>query len=159
MTARVNGETPVNRDRHPVVLYVCARNAGKSQMAEAVTRHYAGSRVEVHSAGTEPSGRINRLSAAAVAEIGASMEGAVSGAIDPAVLLRADRIIVLGTEATVDAVPGMRCRPETWVTDEPSHRGIGGLERMRLVRDDIAARVRILLEDLGVPATDDRRDP
>jgi arsenate-mycothiol transferase len=27
------------------------------------------------------------------------------------------------------------------VTDEPSTRGIDGIERMRLVRDDIAARV------------------
>jgi len=30
--------------------------------------------------------------------------------------------------------------------DEPSERGIGGIERMRLVRDDIAARVADLLD-------------
>jgi arsenate-mycothiol transferase len=32
-------------------------------------------------------------------------------------------------------------RFENWDTDEPSVRGIDGIERMRLVRDDIAARV------------------
>jgi arsenate-mycothiol transferase len=32
-------------------------------------------------------------------------------------------------------------RFENWDTDEPSERGIDGIERMRLVRDDIAARV------------------
>ncbi len=35
-----------------------------------------------------------------------------------------------------------------WVTDEPSTRGIGGMERMRLVRDDIAARVRELVREM-----------
>ncbi len=34
------------------------------------------------------------------------------------------------------------------VLDEPSDRGIDGIERMRLVRDDIAERVASLLEEL-----------
>ena len=36
---------------------------------------------------------------------------------------------------------------ETWVTDEPSERGIEGIDRMRFVRDDIDARVRALLTE------------
>ena len=48
-------------------------------------------------------------------------------------------MVTLGREANVDPVPGTRF--ENWDTDEPSERGIGGIERMRLVRDDIAARV------------------
>jgi arsenate-mycothiol transferase len=39
-----------------------------------------------------------------------------------------------------------------WGTDEPSERGIDGIERMRLVRDDIATRVRELLTELTPPA-------
>ncbi len=35
-----------------------------------------------------------------------------------------------------------------WDTDEPSERGIDGIERMRLVRDDIAARVQALAGEL-----------
>ncbi|PSS59374.1 low molecular weight phosphatase family protein, partial [Ensifer sp. NM-2] len=35
-----------------------------------------------------------------------------------------------------------------WHTDEPSQRGIEGMERMRLVRDDIDTHVRKLLTDL-----------
>jgi len=54
----------------------------------------------------------------------------------------ADVVVVLGRDATVDAVPGPRF--ETWHTDEPSDRGIDGIARMRLVRDDIAARVDTL---------------
>ena len=36
-----------------------------------------------------------------------------------------------------------------WDTDEPSHRGIDGIERMRLVRDDVDTRVQALLAELG----------
>ena len=37
---------------------------------------------------------------------------------------------------------------ERWLTDEPSLRGIEGMQRMRLVRDDIDARVRSLIDEL-----------
>ena len=40
-----------------------------------------------------------------------------------------------------------------WDTDEPSERGIDGIERMRLVRDDIDARVQALLAELVPTAT------
>ncbi|MGY1933737.1 low molecular weight phosphatase family protein, partial [Nocardia gipuzkoensis] len=35
-----------------------------------------------------------------------------------------------------------------WDIDEPSERGIDGLERMRLIRDDIDTRVQHLLTEL-----------
>jgi arsenate-mycothiol transferase len=41
-------------------------------------------------------------------------------------------------------------RFENWDTDEPSERGIDGIERMRLVRDDIADRVADLLTRMVV---------
>lgn len=59
-----------------------------------------------------------------------------------------DRIVVIGEEAVVEPVEGMRGSIETWVTDEPSLRGIEGDERMRQVRDDIDTRVRGLLDQL-----------
>ena len=40
-------------------------------------------------------------------------------------------------------------RFEVWETDEPSERGIDGTDRMRLIREDIAARVRQLARELG----------
>lgn len=50
-----------------------------------------------------------------------------------------DVVVTLGREAKPPVVAGPRY--ENWDTDEPSERGIDGIERMRLVRDDIAARV------------------
>ncbi|MBB2987220.1 arsenate-mycothiol transferase ArsC [Terracoccus luteus] len=137
----------------PTVLFVCVSNAGKSQMAAALLRHLAREGqvdVEVHSAGTRPGPALNAGSAAAVAEVGADMSGGHPKAVDPGLLARADRVVVLGTSARLDPVPGMRAPGiEVWATDEPSTRGIDGPDRMRLIRDDIAARCRRLLDELA----------
>ena len=117
-------------------------------MAAALMRMLAGDEVEVHSAGTEPGDTVNALSADVVAEVGASMLGQVPKSIDPELMRGVDRTIVLGTEAVVEPVERMRGRIETWETDEPSTRGIDGVDRMRLIRDEIAARCLGLLEDL-----------
>ena len=57
-----------------------------------------------------------------------------------------DAVIVLGTEAKLEPRDGTRF--EVWETDEPSERGIEGMERMHLVRDDIRARVQKLYAEL-----------
>ncbi|MCD2262706.1 low molecular weight phosphatase family protein [Dietzia aurantiaca] len=150
--------------RVPGVLFVCVRNGGKSQMAAALMRHRAGDAVEVHSAGTDPGPTINALSAEAVAELGADMSGKVPRAIDPDLLRRVDRVVVLGADAARDLVArgdvGVSDDDTartviTWITDEPSGRGIDGLERMRLIRDDIDRRVHDLLAEF----TAERADP
>lgn len=115
-------------------------------MAAALIRQLGG--IEVHSAGTHPASKINAESAEAVAEVGASMEGHLPQLIDPQVFASADRVVLIGTEAQVEPVDGMLGAIEVWDTDEPSLRGIGGMERMRLVRDDISARVQSLRDEL-----------
>ena len=130
----------------PSVLFVCSKNGGKSQMAAALMRARGG--VEVHSAGTRPGTALNAESVASLEELGLSVEGESPKSIDPDLLARVERVVVLGTEAHVEPLPGMRGTIETWVTDEPSQRGVEGMERMRLVRDDIAARVERLHAEL-----------
>lgn len=129
----------------PSVLFICVGNGGKSQMAAALATHYAGDSVEVHSAGTRPGTSLNQESVAAIAEVGADMSQGQPKPIDPELLATVDRVVVLGEDAQVEMPAGARGTLERWVTDEPSLRGIEGMERMRLVRDDIDARVRALL--------------
>lgn len=143
----------------PSVLFICVKNGGKSQMAAALMRHRAAQSnapVEVHSAGTHPSGAINQLSADVIAELGADMAGETPQSIDPELLTRVDRVVVVGNEAQVEPVDHMTGTIETWSTDEPSERGIGGIERMRLVRDDIDARVQGLLAEFTTNASEER---
>ncbi len=123
----------------PRVLFVCKKNGGKSQMAAALMRLHAGNEIEVHSAGTVPGTEMNQDSVASILEVGGSLDGEYIKGIDPRWLDEVDRIVVLGGEARIES-PG-QAPIERWDTDEPSDRGIEGLERMRLIRDDIDARV------------------
>lgn len=123
----------------PSVLFVCVKNGGKSQMAAGLMRKAAGSAIEVHSAGTQPGGSVNTLSAQTLLEVGVDLTGEHPKPIDPDLLARMDYVVTLGNEASVEQVDGPTYL--RWDTDEPSTRGIEGIERMRLVRDDIAAKV------------------
>ncbi|WFS11217.1 low molecular weight phosphatase family protein [Rhodococcus aetherivorans] len=125
--------------RTPSVLFVCVKNGGKSQMAAALMRKAVGRRIAVHSAGTAPGPALNALSVQALEEVGAPVDGEYPKPIDPQLLREVDLVVTLGRDARVDAA-----YVENWDTDEPSERGIDGIERMRLVRDDIAARVDAL---------------
>lgn len=140
----------------PSVLFVCVKNGGKSQMAAGLMRAAAGDQVEVHSAGTRPGTAVNALSADSLREVGIDISGETPKPIDPALLASVDLVVTLGREAHVDPVGGVRI--VNWDADEPSERGIDGIERMRLVRDDIAARVNNLLTELTTP-TEQRTQP
>ena len=70
--------------------------------------------------------------------------------MDPNVLADVDVVVTVRREAQIDPIPGTQF--ENWDTDEPSVRGIDGVERMRLIRDDIAARVSDLFGRLHYPA-------
>ncbi|MEU0497483.1 low molecular weight phosphatase family protein [Mycobacterium sp. NPDC006124] len=115
-------------------------------MAAALMRALAGDAIEVHSAGTAPGAVVNALSMSALTEIGVDVTGERPKAIDPQVMGSVDVVVMLGRDAHLDPTPGIAF--ERWDTDEPSSRGIDGIERMRLVRDDIAARVADLRDRL-----------
>ncbi|MGN7147457.1 low molecular weight phosphatase family protein [Arthrobacter sp. SAFR-179] len=130
----------------PSVLFVCSKNGGKSQLAAGLMNQLANGTVTVHSAGTSPGKSLNGQSVESLAEIGIDITGEHPKPITDDVLNSVDAVIVLGTEAKVQAPEGIRF--EVWDTDEPSSRGIEGMERMRLVRDDIKARVQKLYAEL-----------
>lgn len=132
----------------PSVLFVCVGNGGKSQMAAALARKHAGDAINVYSAGTKPGTALNEESVAAIAEVGADMSRGTPKPIDPDLLRTVDRVVVLGEDAQVEMPVDARGSLERWLTDEPSHRGIDGMPRMRLVRDDIDNHVRSLIDEL-----------
>jgi arsenate-mycothiol transferase len=131
----------VNQAAKPSVLFVCVKNAGKSQMAAGLITKIAGDAVQVYSAGTKPGTAINALSAQAPNEVGVDITAHTANPVDPQ-LIRTVHVVVLGQEAHVDPASGTQF--ENWDIDEPFDRGIDGIERMRLVRDHIATRGRDL---------------
>lgn len=135
--------------KQPSVLFVCVGNGGKSQMAAALAEKHAGDRLDIHSAGTKPGTKLNAQSVEAIAEAGADMSHGHPKGVDPQLLREVDRVVILGADAQLELPEDARGTLERWVTVEPSERGIEGIERMRLVRDDIDARVRNLVTELA----------
>lgn len=129
------------------VLFVCVSNAGKSQMAAALMRGLNVADVQVFSAGTDAGTKpINALSAEVLGEWGIDISDERPTRLTEPMIRDVDLVVVLGSDAVVQQTAGTAI--ERWVTDEPSVRGIGGAERMRLIRDDIDLRVRRLADRL-----------
>ncbi|CCQ44984.1 low molecular weight phosphotyrosine phosphatase family protein [Pseudarthrobacter siccitolerans] len=137
----------MTQEKTPSVLFVCSKNGGKSQLAAGLMRDLAGDKIAVYSAGTKPAKDLNPQAVESLIELGIDVAGEYPKPVTGEVLDSVDAVIVLGTEAKLEPVE--RKRFEIWETDEPSERGIEGMERMRLVRDDIKARVRALYTELS----------
>jgi arsenate reductase len=123
-----------------LVLFVCVGNTGRSQMAEAYFRSFAGDSVEVTSAGTTPGEKPEPLVVQAMAEDGIDISDARSKSLDPQVAARADLIITMGCD--VQGVPRI---DEDWGLPDPKGQPI---ERVREIRDMARAKARDLAQRL-----------
>ncbi len=128
----------------PSVLFVCVHNAGRSQMAAGLLQHLAGERIEVRSAGTEPADQINPAAVAAMSEIGIDITAATPKVLTADAVEASDVVITMGCGDTCPFFPGVSYRD--WQLDDPAGQP---LETVRRIRDDIAARVRDLIEELA----------
>ena len=128
-------------------LFVCVHNAGRSQMAAALLTHLAGDGIEVRSAGTEPADQINPAVVAAMAEFGIDITAQVPKVVTPDAVEASDVVITMGCGDTCPFFPGVSYRD--WALDDPADQP---LDTVRVIRDDIAARVRALIAEL-LPTT------
>lgn len=127
----------------PSVLFVCVHNAGRSQMAAGLLTHLAGDRIEVRSAGTQPADQINPVAAQAMEEIGIDITAASPKVLTGDAVQSSDVVITMGCGDTCPYFPGVSYRD--WKLDDPAGQPI---EVVRGIRDDIAARIRALVEEL-----------
>jgi arsenate reductase len=128
----------------PSVLFVCVHNAGRSQMAAGLLSHLAGDRIEVRSAGTQPADQINPAAVAAMAEIGIDITAATPKVLTPESVETSDVVITMGCGDTCPYFPGVFYRD--WQLDDPAGQPV---EVVRRIRDDIAERVRALIDELA----------
>ena len=129
----------------PEVLFMCTHNAGRSQMAAALLAREAGGRVRVTSAGSEPASEINPAVVAAMAEIGIDISREVPKPLGAGQAQAADVVVTMGCGDACPVFPGKRYL--TWELPDPAGLSV---EQVRPIRDDIAARVRALLKELGI---------
>jgi arsenate-mycothiol transferase len=140
-------QDPISSAKTPTVLFVCSKNGGKSQLAAGLMNQLANGAVSVYSAGTKPGKSLNPQAVESLTELGVDITGEHPKPVADEMLDAVDVVVVLGTEAKLEPRDGTRF--EVWETDEPSERGIEGMERMRLVRDDIKARVQKLYAEIA----------
>jgi protein-tyrosine-phosphatase len=128
----------------PEVLFVCVQNAGRSQIAAGLLDHYAGGRVHVRSAGSDPADRINPNVVTAMSELGIDVTKEFPKPMTDEVVQAADAVITMGCGDACPIYPGKRY--EDWEVDDPAE---AELDDVRRIRDDIGERVRRLLAVLA----------
>ena len=138
--ARLDGVPP---EGIPEVLFLCVHNAGRSQMAAALTQQMSAGRVHVRSAGSEPGGTINPLVTEAMAEVGIELTEAFPKPLTNDVVRASDVIVTMGCGDACPVYAGKRYLD--W--DLPDPAGLP-LEQIRRIRDQIAQRVLDLLTEL-----------
>src|SRR5712691_1342399 len=125
------------------VLFLCAHNSARSQMAEGFLRSFAPDRFEVQSAGTRAT-RVHPLAIAAMREVGIDISEQTGKSVD-AVGEGWDVVVtVCDSSCPVPPRSGLKLR---WKLPDPAAaRGTEAdrLEVFRGVRDAIQSRVRLL---------------
>ena len=125
------------------IMFVCVHNAGRSQMAAGFMRELGGERVEVLSAGSAPKDSINPIAVEAMLELGIDIAHQKPKILTPEAVQQSDVVITMGCGDACPYYPGKRY--EDWKLDDPAGQGI---EPVRVIRDEIKARVEVLLGEI-----------
>ncbi len=129
--------------KKPTVLFVCVHNAGRSQMAAGYMRELSEGKVEVLSAGSAPKETINPQAIAVMAEEGIDIANQQPKILTTEAVLESDAVVTMGCGDACPFYPGKRY--EDWVLDDPAGQDI---EKVREIRNEIKARVELLLKEL-----------
>lgn len=140
----------LTRDREasvPQVLFVCVANAGRSQLAAALVNRIAGGKVLARSAGSSPADIIHPHVRSILAEIeGEAASDRFPKPLTDDAVRAADVVVTMGCGDVCPVIPGIRY--EDWAVGDPA---LASREGAEAIRDDIAARVRALVDQLLSP--------
>jgi len=118
-------------------------------MTEAFVNRIAEERglpMRAESAGTVAGTEINPVAQQVMDEIGVSMDGQTPKMLTQAMTDAADRIITMGCGVAADVCPARIYLSEDWRLDDPKGQSV---EKVREIRDLIAAKVEPLLSEMG----------
>jgi protein-tyrosine-phosphatase len=113
------------------VLFVCAENSGRSQMAEAIARAYG---MMASSAGTTPAEKLNPLVVEAMKEKGIPLLGKPK-MLTEEMIKEADLIVTMGCSleeaCPKPLVPLMEKKSVDWKIDDPKGKSIDDVKKIR----------------------------
>jgi arsenate reductase len=125
------------------VLFACVHNAGRSQMAAAWFNKMANpAKARAISAGTEPAARVHPEVVTTMREVGIDLADASPRKLTDELAAEAILLVTMGCGEACPVVPGVE--RHDWPLDDPKGKPI---ERVREIRDEVARRVRALLNE------------
>jgi arsenate reductase (thioredoxin) len=135
--------TGLSQRRH--VLFAGSAGAARTQMAAAFARLYAGERLDVACAGSEPAQGVDPVMVTAMQEKGIDMAFRKPQSLVAAMALQApDELVTIGRSDLASLVPGSR--HQDW--DLPDSGGVD-IIAMRAIRDMIEQRVKGYIDNLA----------
>ncbi len=129
------------------VLFVCLQNAGRSQMSQALFERAVGGRHEARSAGSTPAAHVHPEVADVMLELGIDLRDRTPRALTAEDAQWADVVVTMGCGDACPYVPGTRYID--WDLADPSGQPV---DRVREIRDEIAARIDDLVASLSAEA-------
>lgn len=132
----------------PQVLFVCDRNAARSQMAAALLALRARDRVVIRSAGTRPAADLELHVIEVMAELGADLSIEYPKPLTDEFVAAADIVVTVGCGDACPILPGKRYLD--WTIPDPEGQD---LTEMRRIRDELDFLITDLLEQLTTRTT------
>jgi arsenate reductase len=125
------------------VLFVCAQNAGRSQMSESFFARAVKGRHGARSAGTQPANQVHPIVVQAMGEAGIDLSDRHPKQLTDELTQWADVVVTMGCGDACPVVPGKRYID--WDLVDPADKT---LTEVRGIRDEIERRVNRLVKEL-----------
>mgnify|MGYP005635118013 FL=1 len=125
------------------ILFVCVENAGRSQMAEAFFKKYAGDKFDAVSAGTSPSFKLNPLVIQVMKEIGIDMTAQFPKELSDSMITNSSKTVNMGC-MDKESCPALFVHDVLdWNISDPKEKSI---EQVRIIRDQIKNKILTLID-------------
>jgi len=128
------------------VLFVCATNAGRSQMAEAFANIYGEGKIEASSAGVIAADKVNPVVVEAMKEKGIDISMNKPKPVTTKMAEEADKIITMGCSVEKFCPAPLLKNVVDWKLEDIKGQPI---EKVRQIRDEIEKRVLKLIAELS----------
>jgi len=125
------------------ILFVCVEDSCRSQMAEGFAKRLGQGKIEAQSAGSNPSGKVEKMAIKVMREKGINISGQKSKGFDDLKGKDFDYVITMGCKDVCPFVPAKQ-RIE-WNVSNPKERSI---EVFRKIRDEIERGVREFIDNV-----------
>lgn len=135
------------------ILFLCVANSARSQLAEGLAKALFGSKAQIESAGSEPSGSIQPWAVKVLAEVGIDIGKNWSKSYDqlsPGFLVELDYVITLCAEEVCPTMVSKSKRIHWPIKDPASASEDQRAEAFRSARDEIKAYLMLFGVEKGL---------